>query len=459
MADFSIRRFFLRSCCVLPALRKIAGFVCSLVLIVIIFSSCASQPMIQPQINSLVVAGKFDYALHLLRDNPNSYGQRNRLLYFLDYALALHIAGRYEESTQVFESAKREFDKLFTVSISKEASTWLVNDSLAPYRGEDFERVMINVFQALNYVSMNNIEEALVEARDVDSKLSVINHQYPANAKNVYAQDAFVHMLMGIIYQAQKTPDAYNDAFISNEKSFEVYTKAYVHDYHVDPPLILKENLLATAEFMGRDKFFEYKNKFGNLKFTSLKDKENKSEIIVVHYYGLSPIKHQVSIPIPLPNGIISQLAFPIYDRRTDDGSSSILQAIGSDQHLFQSRSELGEDISEIAVQNLDNRKIRVITKALIRSGGKVVLEDLLSRNIQRKLGDDASVGFQFLSSFYNLVSEQADLRSWQTLPAKIYLSRLILDPGDYDVSYESKNLGHFHLLKGQMKLFIVRTN
>ena len=80
-----------------------------------------------------------------------SYGERNRLLYLLDYGLVLHISGKHQESIRVFEEAKKIYDQMYTISLSNEATTWLINDNTAPYRGEDFERAMINLFQAMNF--------------------------------------------------------------------------------------------------------------------------------------------------------------------------------------------------------------------------------------------------------------------------------------------------------------------
>ena len=129
-----------------------------LVLFLPLIVSCASAPTIQPQINGLVVAEKFDRAAKLLdsQSQTKSYGSNNELLYLLDRGMVYHLAGNYPESIKTFAAAKQKYDELYTKSLTKIAATWLVNDYNAPYRGEDFERVMINIFQ------MNIISSSLI---------------------------------------------------------------------------------------------------------------------------------------------------------------------------------------------------------------------------------------------------------------------------------------------------------
>ena len=64
----------------------------------------------------------------------------------------------------------------------------------------------------------------------------------------------------------------------------------------------------------------------------------------------------------------------------------------------------------------------------------------------------------QYAGSLYNVFSEQPDLRSWQTLPARIRVARLIVKPGAYEVSAGSESLGQVTLGAGEKKFFVVRT-
>ncbi len=437
--------------------------------------ACASAPPnVQPQVNSLIVANKAEKALAMMDSIKDAYGKNNELLFDLDKALVLHLAKNYTDSIQFFEKAKSKFDELYTQSISQGVATWVINDYSAPYHGEDFEHVLVNIFQALNYTALNNLSEALVEARQVDLKLSLIDSQYPPQQKNVYKEDAFARLLMGILYEANGTPEDYNDAFISYKKAEEIYREDYSQNYHVDVPLILKENILAAAQWMGQNDFAEYHARYPDVPLVRIADKKKKGQIYLIQYNGLAAIKTQYSLPIPLPGGIITRLAFPAYHERFCETKTSKFSAkdlkggrlVHHDD--MGAESEIAEDISRIGIQNLENRKLRVLAKAIARPIGKYVVEHTGEQMIQKRYGDNSAVGFQIAASLFNLYSEQADLRSWQTLPAEIRVTRLMLDPGEYELSLDNfdqdhvpvdrLNLGKMTIATGDVKFLIVRT-
>ncbi len=432
-------------------------------------SSCSSAPSVQPQVNGLVVANRLEMAKKVLDSQAASYGPNNQLLYWLDRGLVFHFSKDFAESIETFARAQGQFDELYTQSLSKIASTWLVNDYMAPYRGEDFELVLVNVFQALNYVGLGQIQEALVEARDVDTKLSAINSQYPVGQKNVYREDAFARLLMGILYETSGAPEDLNDAFISLVQAADVYERDYTLYYQTGVPRLLKENLLALAQWMGPLEFEEYHARYRDVGFESLKEKRENAEVYLIQDNGLAPLKIQHSFPVPLPDGIVSKIAFPQYKERIYDTAASKLVARDFlEEKEFYSESELCENIAAIAIQNLKNRRLRVFAKAVLRPAAKYMLEKSQESSIRRRGGEGGLMAYKGVSSLYNLSSEQADLRSWQTLPAEIRLARLILKPGQYALRVENfdkngnriedVNLGSVELKKGEKRFFVIRT-
>ena len=423
----------------------------------------------QSKLKYFVAENEYTRAKSVLDDNSALYGRRNALLYLLDKGLLLHLSRDYKESIEIFEKTKLKFDELYTKSITGILSTWVINEYTSPYRGEDFERVMINIFQSLNYALSGSIEEALVEARDVDSKLNAINNQYNPEEKNVYKEDAFARMLMGIFYEAGKTREDLNDAFISYAKAAEIYDNDYYKNYNLGAPVILKENLLSAAEFMGQIELNKYRAKYSGIKFLSFEEKNKKSEIYLIQYSGFSPVKRESILPVPLPDGYILQIAFPRYGRRKDFTRDLIFSAKNHNNKVFSASSEMVEDIGAIAIQNLDNRKARVIAKAIAGSTGKYLIEKKQEENIRKKYGTNTAAGFKIFSNLFNIFSSRADLRSWQTLPDEIRLSRLLLEPGEYNffvTNRDSQNrfldevdLGKITVSAGEKKFFIIHIN
>lgn len=428
-------------------------------------ASCASSPQAQPRVNSLVVAQKLDSASAALGDNPAVYGKNNVLLYWLDRGMVEHCQGRYSDSIRSFARAQRIFDELYTKSISKLASAWALNDYAAPYRGEDYEYTLVNIFQAMNYVMLGDTNEALVEARDMNSKLSFVNALY--QGKNTYKEDAFGRFLMGILYEINGTPEDLNDAFISYAKAYEIYKQDGGSSFGVVTPDLLKENLLTLADFMGSAEFSKYRREFPDVQFFTLKEKAAKAEVYLVQYTGFSPVKVSGIVPVPFDPRHVTQIVFPKFISRYSEIASSEFSAQRNEQLAFVQPTFVGQDIEAIASKVLDSRKIQIFTKAVVRPAIKYAAERAISEEIEDKWGDAAAYGFNFLSSIYNISTERADLRSWQTLPAQIRVARLLLEPGDYEFFVQTYaqegqalnkvSLGESLLKAGQKKFFVFR--
>lgn len=433
--------------------------------VALLFSLSSCAPALQLRVNSLVVAHNLDGASAALGGNPSVYGKNNELLYWLDRGMVEQCAERYAESIQSFARAQRKFDELYTKSVTKTAGTWLLNDYAAPYRGDDYEYTLINIFQAVNYVMLGEYNEALVEARDMDSKLNLINSL--RGGENSYKEDAFGRFFMGILYEVNGTSSDLNDAFISYARAYEDYTKTNGENFGVEPPGLLKENLLTLAHFMGGDDYARYRAEFSDVKLLTLAEKKKKAEVYLVQYTGFSPVKVATVVPIPLDPRHITQMEFPEFVPRYTEITTSELSAAQSDQLAFVQPSFVGQDITAVAQKVLESHKAQIIAKAVARPVAKYAAERVVEDKIHDKWGNLAAIGFDVLSSIYNLTTERADLRSWQTLPGQIRVARLLLEPGEYEFfvqTYAANNrlLGKVSLGKsavgaGEKKFFVFR--
>jgi uncharacterized protein len=432
----------------------VMGRVVLLVVSMMLFG-CASSPMIQPRINSFVVAERYDLALELLESNQSAYGSRNELLYQLDLGLVLHYAGEYARSVRAFENAKRIHQRLYTVSVSNYASTWLVNDNRAPYRGEDFERVLLNVFQSLNFAAMGRWEEALVEARDADERLRLMRNQRIPGQVDGFWEDAFVRMLMGMIHQSLGGRERINDAFISYQKSWAGYRSEFYKKSGVSVPTILKKRWLETASLLGWEDRLP-----AEVAGAGVEDVDHplgaSARLVVVYYQGLSPIKRQVSIPVPLPNGNIARFAFPQFMERGSVQKTMVVKAVDARGYSTTASTELGQNITEIAKRDLRARQVGVIAKAVGRQAGKQVAIDAIETMVRAEQGSTAGSATKIVGNLYAYFSEQPDLRSWQTLPAGIQIASLELKPGRYTVFGDEEIIRDNVELKEDQTVFLL---
>jgi hypothetical protein len=97
----------------------------------------------------------------------------------------------------------------------------------------------------------------------------------------------------------------------------------------------------------------------------------------------------------------------------------------------------------------------------------KYLIERKQQENIEKEYGPTSAAIFTLASNIYNVYSEQADLRSWQSLPAEIRVARLSLTPGQYRLRMDhlagsgkvvdTAELGERDLCSGKTYFFVSR--
>lgn len=371
-------------------------------------------------------AGQCLNATGYLKGLADEYGANQKLLFLMDSAMINMLCGNYRESNEYFHKAEDLAGDLWTKSVTMEAASFLVNDYTIPYAGEEFERALINLFSAINYIKLGQLDEALVECRRLDSNLQVINDKY--EKKNVYREDAFARYLSGIIYEADNDPD---DAFIDYYKAFKVF-KDYEHNYKTPMPRIVLEDLFRTAEATGRsEEVKSLLSEFRNIKWLKQEETKGLGRIIFIHFNGKAPVKKDSRLYVPTKQGPIT-LAFPRYVVNPPPcrGSRVIIE---SRNKRVEVETELVEDINEIAVKNLEDRKARVIAKTVARAAAK----QATIHNVTK----DKDI--QVLLNIANTLIETADTRTWRTLPGEVYMSRHFMPEGEYSIHVNQCGKAH----------------
>ena len=383
----------------------------------------------------------------------DAYGKKNVLLYHLDRGLLLHLAGRYADSNAAFEEAKTVAADLFTRSISAEAATLLVNDAVRPYPGEDFERSLIYLFGAMNYVLLGRPAEALVEARQVDHYLNTLQATYHGKGPR-FQEDAFARYLAGLLYEDQ---GEINDAFISYRKALEAY-EMYAREYEAKIPPALVGDALRTAARLGfHSEAVEIREKYGSGVQTST---TGQGEIVIIHYSGLSPKKASQNLEVAFGRGwgYVQQqqvsedehrdvekagaavraleatyqllVAFPVFEPQTYRIHSGIVR---TDAGPAASTTELVEPVGRIAMETLEDRVDRIRVRAIARATLKYALSKIAENEAGKEgkfLGWLVGAGLRV----FNAVTEEADLRAWRLLPDEIRIARLAAMPGQRTV-------------------------
>jgi len=422
-------------------------------------SGCAVLPY--AKVENALLAGNVDGARSALASGEKEYGKKSRLLYLFDKTSLSHYASDWETSNQALEEANTLIDELYTTSISSEAASFLVNDMSLPYVGENFERVMLHVLGMLNYAALGQKDNALVEARRADERLK----EYAAKVgegKVGYREDALARYVSAVLYEGGSKQDLW-DAYLDYKKADEAYD-LYAQLYSTAKPTRLKADLQRFAEGLGeREDLEKWRQRDGVLPFVPLSQtRRDQAELVVLLYDGLAPFKvsKSLNLPVTLADGTAQYftMALPAFIVR----APSVPQAqllVGGESIPF----ELFQDINSIAVRDLQDRLALITVKATARALTK--FQAARAVQAQAREAGGAMEVLAFLgTNLYTLASEQADVRSWRTLPGRIWIARSTLDPGkqavklkvDRDSKEELLDLGTVKLKAGQ-KRFVLK--
>lgn len=412
--------------------------------------SCTTYYQKNLKFNQYFQSGQLEEAYQLIAKDTKKH-RKDKLLVLLNRGMVTSMLGKYAESNQAYEEAYRYADDLQKNYVN-EGLALLTNPNMVPYKGESYELLFIHYFKAMNFLRLNDKEAALVECKRMNIVLSQLESKW--KSENKFKRDAFVHLLMGLIYDVNGD---YNNAFIAYRNSYEIYQDDYKKLFGLGAPLQLKEDLLRTSYQLGfLEEHKRYEKEFG-LKYTP--KPKSDGELIYLWHNGLGPIKSEWSIDFVVSRGIgnnilfvnnqlglsysfamndneyrssglsdlsIIRIAFPKFADRDPVFSSASLSVNGKSTNL-----EKVEDINQVAHKSLKDRMHIELTKTLLRFALKKAAELRIRKENQ---GIGAAVGV------FNALSEKADTRYWSTLPNTIYYGRVSLQSGKNEVKLRTQS-------------------
>lgn len=394
---------------------------------------------------------KFEEAENGLRKNKFLKNKRNEILKYLELGKVFHLQHQYDSSNVYFNKVELLMEgRSVAADISKSV---LVNEAITRYKGQDFERVLVNYYKALNYLYLNLNEDALVEAKRINLRLNELSDKQIMDGKK-YKADAFAHTLQAFIYERMND---HNNAFIAYRNAVELYEKSSSLEFMgSNLPMQLKIDLINSANkadmFAERE---EYCKKF-NLQFNDIKDTA-KHELLFIWENGLSPIKQQQDVFLYMVKGVGGDLMFsdksgtinipfPLPDKHKDKSTDlsdlnivRVAYPTYVDIPLFFSNlsiqyngktftPEIIENVAYIARENLREDFVKEMTLTVSRIALKKLAEAELKKENEAA---GAVLGIA------NALVEKADTRNWQSLPSFISYTRIPLSKGEIKLNLQ----------------------
>jgi hypothetical protein len=350
------------------------------------------------------------------------------LLWALQLAAVERIRQNYPKSTEYFDKAEdmlKYYDEQFKGGDI--IGSTAVNENVIPYRGEEYDGVMVNTYKALNFMAEGKMDLARVEFnRALDrqrrakekfveeiNKLNAEmekNQQQNAMAKST-AESQTTHDLL-----AQKYPNLYNfQAYPDFVNPFATYMAGVYFNLvgdHAKAVDLLKESygMVGNNPFIAEDLSVTEGVLGGGGRL--------ENTVWVIFENGLGPVKEEFRIDLPLfivtsqvkyvgialPKLEFRNKAYPYLLVNSDDKEYMTLPVADMDRVV---QTEFSKDFGGILI------------RAIISATAKAVAQYAIEQQ-----GSNAATALSYAVAAYSFASTAADVRIWTALPKDFQVAR-----------------------------------
>lgn len=372
--------------------------------------------------------------------DPGSKSDTGFYLKQLEIGRLAFLAGREDLSLETLgrvDDYLKEQDRKAEYRISsglQQVGTAITNDSAITYRIPVYERVMLHHYQALNYLKTKGLESALVEVRRANllqeralrdnedeiesvsqkyqSQYKWLKQRYPSQealigeTKNAF-QNAYTFVLSAALYEAD---GALNDAYIDYKKALEIAPNN----------LAIARQVARLGRRLGMDDAAQLAGDASPEPFSA-----DQGQLVFLYEQGLIPYRKEISITLPIGSygqQSFASLSFPVLETRPQQ-SQPIPAQIG----------EVGLTAQPVAyLQSLAARHLeQQLPGMMIRQIVRLVSKAQLNQSFRQK--DKAAV-MNLFTNLYSVISERADTRSWESLPAIAHYGMTGVLAGEYQL-------------------------
>jgi uncharacterized protein len=390
-----------------------------------------------------ISSGNFQQALAAFPES--SAKGSNQILIRMERGTLLQATGNYQNSTKEFELAARliaEGKNRAVISASKttsQAASLIVNEKVIPYEGQDFEKVMVHTLDALNYLMMGNIEDARVEIRNsYRTQQDLYNSHYKdiekakKDSQGVNYEDSFKSSSSDNYNRMKQTASSvvsvYQNAFAYYISSLVYELSGEEDEAYIDLKKAvlsapncnaIQKDLIRMSRDLGyRDDLDKWQNQFGK----NAPIPKDSIDIFVVFELGLAPYREQFKLVLPIPTVGLVSVSVPVYAYVPSLVTGGYVTANGRSDG-----TSIVSDTDAIASRNLLDDYPILLAKQAVRA--------LIKGTATREAGKQFGGWAQLAAGIAFAITEQADLRTWSTLPKQIHMARLFVPKGTSELT------------------------
>ncbi len=415
--------------------------------VLLFLSSCASMMTMNEQyeeMDELLISRDFEQASIIIEEAKTDglYKEKDKVLYYLDIGMLNYFNGEYQKCIDNLTSAEYAIEELYTKSVGKAIASGLLNDNALDYFGEDYEDIYLNIFKGLCFLEMDSFDEAMVELRRINIKLSILEDKYKdvidqynnsdesesqlEAIENKFHNDVLARYLSMLLYREEGDFDG---ARIDREKIGEAYLQQ-AHLYQFDEPAL---------------PFLEY---------------DGRTLVNMIAFSGRSPAKLANTISIDSGQNIVWLTVTgenKSYVNNLIGFNSIIMPGVQAGYHFkfglpylslrgsvidsvsvlvdgeFAGNLELTENMERIAEETFKLKQPMIVGKTITRTVTKGIIKELAKSAAE----ENAGVAGFFAGIVMDVAvdaTENADTRLSQFFPAQAFTGEIEIQPGDHQI-------------------------
>ncbi len=316
---------------------------------------------------------------------------KDKVLFLMERGTIRQQRGDYAASSRDYIAASDEIERLWTVSVSKGAASFVINDSVQDFRGAPYERTLLEIFNAHNYLAQGDWDNAAVGARRAIRSLE-------PDHRGDYPEDAYSRYVAGLCLALI---DDDSNAAIQYRRAGEL-----AKTVAIDP---------LSGRFSAKPLVVTNATKNTEVSLLSplqpVAGGSNTAELVCLVLTGRAP-------PGDADPALVRSFSRPLYAELRHQGK-------------LLGRSQLLTDTGELARQTAEKQALVNAIKTGIRIGLRAALAAWAEQQ-HSGLGD---LVFSALMAL-----EDPDVRRWETLPQHLQVARVPCPPDlkEFDVVFKA---------------------
>jgi hypothetical protein len=364
-------------------------------------------------------------------------GGKDAIVWRLEEATILRTGGKLEASTKAFQVAEdriADYENEAKVKVANEAGALLSNQANLPYRGRAYDKIMLNTYQALNYMEQGQIDPARVE---LIRALQCQQDAVADNAKQIEKAQAEV--------AAQKKEDRQRIEKAQQDEKFKAaldqgyadMNQMKVYADYVNPFTVYLDGLFFMATATGYSdldrarKSFERATAYAEENPTVKADLETVTDMIngkplapvtyVIFETGSAPHRENLRIDIPIVVTSVSYVgaAFPKLKYDNDYLNRLNVCAAGQSQATATICS-MDSVVTSDFKREWPTILAKTITSTVVKAAAATAVNEAA-----RRQSSEAWLASKLVTAAAQAAVNISDCRTWTTLPKEFQVCRI----------------------------------